>query len=814
MSGKAAGISLPQGGGAVRGLGESFQPDLHTGTGNLTVPIELPAGRAGTAPALALSYSTGNANGFLGMGWSLAVPSIRRKTSAGLPRYGPSDTFVLAGAEDLVAVPGGSPGRARFRPRVEGVFARIEHVTGGGADYWEVRGGDGMVSRYGTPCPAGAPADWRDPAAISDPADPRRVFGWLLSQVADPSGNAVAYRYERDGDPAVLGYDQLRLAEVSYVDVPGEDPSAPEYLVTIRLRYAERPDAFSGRRAGFEIRTTRRCTAIETWTPGRDGPVLAKVVALEYQNASPGSGRSLLTGLRVEGHDGDDVQALPPLEFGYTAFTPERRRYEPVTAAPGGGLPAQSLVGGSLELADLFGDGLPCLLELNGQARYWRNTGGARFEGPRTMTAAPPVSLAESGVQLADMNGDGRADLLISQPPLSGYYPLTASGTFDPGGFVPYRLAPAMNLEDPQVKLIDVDGDGVLDALRTGTSYEIYYNDARTGWSGAQLLRRGAHGVPDVDLADPRVKIADMSGDGLADLVTVHDRQLQYWPYLGYGRWGSPVVMGNSPRFADAGIYGSTGFDPRRLLIGDVDGDGAADVVYVGDDQVTVWINQSGHGFTDPVVIAGTPRVADTDAVRLVDLLGTGTAGILWTAGTQRGTGYAFLDLTGGTKPYLLNALDNHRGAQTRIEYAPSTRYLLADAEAGRPWRTTLPFPVHVVASVSSRDEFSGATLSTEYRYHHGYWDGAEREFRGFARIDQFDTVTGSGGVHWSPPTETRSWFHSGPVGPESGTWSELDLRDEYWAGDPDRLGAAEVDLPGPVPRRAQRDADRSLAGR
>jgi hypothetical protein len=40
-------INVPQGGGALHGLGEKFSPDLHTGTGNFSIPITLPAGRNG-----------------------------------------------------------------------------------------------------------------------------------------------------------------------------------------------------------------------------------------------------------------------------------------------------------------------------------------------------------------------------------------------------------------------------------------------------------------------------------------------------------------------------------------------------------------------------------------------------------------------------------------------------------------------------------------------------------------------------------------------------------------------------------------------
>src|SRR5512145_3446160 len=120
-------ISLPQGGGALHGIGEKFSPDLHTGTGNFTVPLALPPGRNGLQPQLALVYSTGNGNGPFGLGWGLNVPGVSRKTSRGIPRYvDERDTFLLSGAEDLVPV-AETAGTTRYRPRTEGLFARIEH---------------------------------------------------------------------------------------------------------------------------------------------------------------------------------------------------------------------------------------------------------------------------------------------------------------------------------------------------------------------------------------------------------------------------------------------------------------------------------------------------------------------------------------------------------------------------------------------------------------------------------------------------------------------------------------------------------------
>src|SRR5438309_9765621 len=95
-------IALPKGGGAQHGLGEKFSPDLFTGTGNFTVPIAVPPGRNGFQPQLALSYSTGQGNGPFGMGWTLSIPGVARKTSRGLPVYSNQrDAFLLSGREDL-----------------------------------------------------------------------------------------------------------------------------------------------------------------------------------------------------------------------------------------------------------------------------------------------------------------------------------------------------------------------------------------------------------------------------------------------------------------------------------------------------------------------------------------------------------------------------------------------------------------------------------------------------------------------------------------------------------------------------------------
>jgi RHS repeat-associated protein len=809
-------ISLPKGGGALRGIGEKFAPDLHTGTANMTVPLAVLPGRNGFEPTLSLSYSSGNGNGAFGLGWRLDTPRVTRKTSSGVPTYSDSDVFILSGSEDLV--PEGAPSgeSVRYRPRTEEGFARItrRRETGSGG-YWVVETRDGLRSLYGTPRPQGAPAGWRDPAAVADPSNPGRVAAWLLTLTTDPFGNRIEYEYSRfpSSDPAHRDSDQLYLSAVKYLDYAQSGHSG--FLAEVVLSYGPRPDPFSEYRFGFEVRTEKRCRQVAVYSLA-GARQLAFSHELGYLDeaggaALPPNGVSHLARVQTVGHDGGSRQENAPLRFTYSAFRPDRRR---LLSATGPDQPPHSLDHPNYVLADIAGNGLPGVLELDGGARYWRNLGGGRFDRPKQLAEAPTfVRLEEEGVQVLDANGDGRPDLLLSTSETAGYFSAApdgeGGGTWDRRSFRPFAAAPTFDLEGPDVRLLDLTGDGVTDVIRDGTRFAIYFGDKQEGWKGPHLVeRRPRPSFPDVNFADARVKLADMTGDGLQDIVYVHERSVEYWPALGHGRWGQAVRMASPPGLPSR-------YDPERLLFGDIDGDGAADLVYVGESKVTVWVNRTGAGWSDPLEVPGTPSPAGA-SVRLADLLGTGVSGVLWSTGVngQARASMFFLDLAGGAKPYLLAGVDNGLGAVTRIEYAPSTKYYLEDDR--RPetrWMTSLPFPVQVVARVEVEDVFSSNVLTTEYSYHHGHWDGEEREFRGFGRVDQRDARTIPGGP---PPTETRTWFHLGPVAGPGGGWRELDYSKEFWHGDAQIFSTPKplADWSKSLDSRTRRDLLRCLRGR
>ena len=826
-------ISLPKGGGALAGLGEAFTADPFTGGGRLSIPIMLPPGRGALRPELNLAYSTGTGNGPFGLGWQLTVPSVSRKTANGIPRYRDgsdpnadgADTFLLPAVDDLVPLAGSYPGRVRYRPRSENLFARIEHVRDDTGDYWEVRSKDGLLTRYGTVRPAGADAGWRDPAATADPAEPGRVFAWGIAETQDLLGNLIRYEYSADrGEAPAHRWDRPQLARISYADYG--DRQAPSFLVTVDLIYEPRPDPFSGSRAGFEVRTTQRCSAIRISTHAFDG---VDRVSTEYRFGyvqAPLNGASLLAQVQLVGIDDQQSPAqeepFPPVIFGYSAFDPAGRRFERLT---GDGFPTTPLSDPALALVDLRGAGLPDIVELGPTTRrYWANAGDGRFELPRPLAEAPPFSLGDPGVRLLDADGDGRADLLVPTPGApgdiaSGYFPMSFAGGWSRRGFRPYQTVPAASVTDSGVRLVDLDGDGLTDVLRSGSRLQCWFNDVdpRRAW---QRTASADGSAADVDLADPRVRLADMTGDGLQDIVLLRSGAVAYWPNLGHGRWGAMVTMRGSPRLPED-------LDPRRLLLGDLDGDGAADLAYVDDGRVLLWGNETGNAWSaQPIAITGTPALTEADSIQLTDLLGTGMAGLLWTRpadGTAAGAA-RFLDFTGRQKPHLLQAVDNNLGALTRIDYRSSTAEHLRDVSAAATrWRTTLPFPVHVVSRVEVTDALSEATLTSEYRYHHGYWDGVEREFRGFGCVERLDAEVFGGPPDASgqdprhaPPVLTRTWFHLGPVAAgDADEWIELDLSVEHWAGDPAALERpADVTAAlNALPRRARRDALRTLRG-
>jgi RHS repeat-associated protein len=867
--------TLPKGGGAVRGIGEKAGVNSARGTCTVGVPIATTAGRLGFGPSLLLRYDSGSGNSPYGLGWSLDVSAISRKTEKGLPRYTDEDTFLISGAEDLVPIPtepeyqtvidGVAHRVQRFRPRTEGAFARIERCCDltNGSLWWRTTSGENVTTWYGRTAQA----------RVADPGDPTRVFQWLIEQARDDRGNVVAYAYKPED---LVGVDLADVAEANRVD--GRSPVVNRYLKHIRygnrtpysdsggwhfhvvIDYDDhdpleptpaearpwpvRADAYSSYRAGFEIRTrrlARRVLMFHDFPSSELGPGptprLVRSTDLVHDPDPVATRLVAVTqvGYRWDGSSaGYQGDALPPVEFEYTRSRPDDqvRRVDPESAQ---NLPI-GLDEALYQFVDLDGEGLSGALTQQGGAWYYkRNLGGGRLGALERLPSQPSAGTA-GPAHLVDLAADGRRALVHHGPLLHGYQEREPGGGWAP--FISFASVPAVDWDDRRVRQADLDGDGLADLLIAEGEVFVWHRSlGRSGYGAQQragpyadeergpvLLNSDATGA---------VLLADMSGDGLADLVRVRNGDVCYWPNLGHGWFGAKVTMSDPPVFDHPDL-----FEPGRLRPADVDGSGPTDLVYLGRDAVRYWPNRSGNSFGPAQAVTAFPDVDALASVHVVDLLGTGTSCLVWSSPLAKDRSLCYVDLSRGVnawlpaddasrrghKPHLLCAVRNNFGGETRLRYAPSTTFYLADRAAGTPWVTRLPFPVHVVDRVETYDHVARTRLVTTYSYRHGYYDGAEREFRGFGLVEQVDAETFPGergaGLFATadatelhrPPVRTRTWWHTGAFLDAHTIATQFAA--EYYAGDAVAVGMPDSEVPAGLTPREAREARRALAGR
>lgn len=739
-SGIAAGLTaLPSGAAGIAPLGDRFQPDFVRGSGSYAVPLALPAGPNDLKPALSLTYSTGSGNGPFGLGWRLDLLRIERRTDRGVPGYTDADQYVIAGAEVLVDVDGG-----RYRTQTETRFWHVDRV----GDGWRVRTGDGRTLLLGQ----------TDASREEDAAG--RVFAWCVDEERDAVGNTITYRYRRDGG-------RLLLAEVAWS------------IFSLAVVYEPRPDVLRDGRAGFLRTTARRARSIELHCTREDPPLL-RTYTLTYAQAA--NGVSLLERLGLSAERDGEVATMPELSFTYSPADFSQWDVTEPTAR----IAPPDLGDASAQLVDLTGDGLPDLLQSAGTRMYlWRNGGDGRLDGPTVIDGMPStVQLSQANVAFADLNGNGRVDLFAVDQPLQVAFESDGRGGFDPQPVV-FSSRPTLGLADGSTRLVDGDGDGVVDLLSTERDHLLLWpHEPGVGWRAPVAVPR-VHDLarfPDLSFGDLGGRLADMTGDGLRDLVLLRSGDASYWPYLGNGRWGNRVVMDLPPRLP-------AGYREEHLYLVDLDGDGCADVVYVDHDRILVWLNQTGNRFAAPITVPVAPVTGDR-RVTFADFAGDGRLALLWSQGVNRahGAGFRVLRFDGGRQPYLLTAIDNGIGGRFEMDYATTTAMRRADAEDGHEWAGILPLVVPVVSRIRQIDTLGGRVHDMRVRYHDGVWDGPRREFRGFRAV----TVDVDGDDSIQATRQELTFFQGDPEHPDLAER----LRQRALAGSPltsETLAATDV---------------------
>jgi hypothetical protein len=282
---------------------------------------------------------------------------------------------------------------------------------------------------------------------------------------------------------------------------------------------------------------------------------------------------------------------LPPLALDYVrpVLRDERRTFDEATAEGVPGAPRAA----DAEWVDLDGEGLPGVLVATERAWYYRANLGEGRLAPPVLEPTLPVPLTPGhGARLVDLDGDGNLELVRFAPPGAGYFARTADRGWAP--FAPLRQVPNLDWSDPHLRMLDLDGDGLPDVMISRQDAFLWYRSRGTeGFAAATAVPRERHEElgPAIVFADgtETIHLADMNGDGLIDLVRVRNGEICYWPNLGHGRFGRKVTLDRAPRFDGAEL-----FDPRRVRFADIDGSGTSDVIYLGRDGVRICFNQAG----------------------------------------------------------------------------------------------------------------------------------------------------------------------------------------------------------------------------
>ncbi len=855
-------VTLPKGGGAIKGIDEQFKMNPSNGTSSFSVKVPLSAGRNGYTPSLALNYNSGSGNSIAGIGWSLDGTSIQRRTDRRLPRYNDADdTFMFSGAEELVPALRWQGGHwvpdadtiagfqvQVYRPRLESNVARIERIRQGNDTWWRTISKDNHITYFGT-----SPA-----SRLHDPADPSRVFQWLPDFSLDDRGNCIAFTYKPEnlqGVPntiaernrlngnalqrnlylksirygnatpcyrdavhamlppnyvgayrfeAVLDYGEHHATLPTPAEVPGQD-------------WALRPDPFSTYRPGFEVRSYRllqRVLMFHTFPDLQAGqPCLVRSLDLGYTSSGVGAGQdaelSYLSSVTQNGyHSMSNGQyskkSLPALEFSYQPLDWDNTIHT-LDKASQENLP--SGIDGPYQWVDLWGEGIPGILSEQANGWFYKRNAGDRNEDGQihldhqTLVAPRPSFsgfVSGGALSLQDLENNGQKQIVVHDKSLQGYFELS-----DDLQWLPFQAFPQIlnaKRENAHQKMLDLNGDGKADILISEENAFVWHEAlGKQGYGSAQRSPKAGneeHG-PALVFSDESqsVFLADMCGDGLQDIVRVRNGEVSYWPNLGYGRFGARVAMANAPWFTHPDL-----FDPGQLKLADLSGTGNVDLLYLTHGGCKAWLNLSGNAWSEAQDIVPFLSTARPNTVSVSDILGNGTACIVWTSSLPEHAQapLRYIDLMAGKKPHLLTRYVNNLGKETRLSYKSSTWFYNNDRALGQPWITRLPFPVHCMRKTEMLDHVEGSRYVSEYSYHHGYYDHREREFRGFGRVDQLDTEEFE---HWvksgatnvvdatlhQAPVLTKTWYHLGAGMDRQRLLSQFAT--EYWPEEINRKG-------------------------
>lgn len=589
-------VVLPSGPGSVKGMDGDIDPDLTSGAAEYEVGIETPPGTNDMAPEdLGLAYSSGGGNGVVGFGWGMDAPFVQRRPERPFMRYVDENNNVDDDHDGTIDEPDeldrficaehDMPSYLIRREdgyyfgRIEGVFIRYERS----GESWAGTLPNGTRREFGLTAAS----------RIAHPAT-GKTFRWNIEQETDMNGNMIRYFYT--SFPSPENQYQLYLSRIEYG--PGAPPWDNFHFAA--FEYEPRQDVLENGSAGFLLRTGMRLKTIFVGTQGPDLPGhlagdfngdgipdrLNRKYVLEYDGHPV---YSRLGSITQYGADGTTV--LPSQRFSYTTLNPpdsvSAMNFRLGSLNP----PDQLMDKDWVEISDLNGDGLADILRTN-----------------------PAGGLHIACLNQGEANEDGRKVRWSDGIVIGG----------DPQTFTVTLSA----MSNAVAQLNDVNGDARADLVYKSGPFDVFYfkNEVAGGlpqWGERTRLNLfPGSAAPPSPFDTDNVETADIDGDTRIDVyqsISVGGvAHLRVWLNLSGGAYSAPYTVPQQFSFqlSDPGVEGT-----------EFNGDGIPDIVRIRTTGVEVAPGLC-HGKTGPLVFAPFPDIVLTsiqlDHASLEDISGDG----------------------------------------------------------------------------------------------------------------------------------------------------------------------------------------------
>ncbi len=249
----------------------------------------------------------------------------------------------------------------------------------------------------------------------------------------------------------------------------------------------------------------------------------------------------------------------------------------------------------NIQLADMNGDGKAdyvIVSPVNGQLQVWLNQGGDGAGGWSSMIVFATGLAPGANVRLADVNGDGKADYLVVDP-ISGavtvWYNKDGKGAWDG----PHDFALGVGSPGAKIQFADMNSDGFADYLVVDPllgAVDVWLDNGGDSAPGVPWdpWGRSAYGV---GYQGADVRFADINGDGWADYVVIDPRTgaAKAWLNMGANAAGGFYWKELGQICPGFGATNSTSV----TTMADMDGDGKADYVRIfSNGALEVYLNR------------------------------------------------------------------------------------------------------------------------------------------------------------------------------------------------------------------------------